>query len=83
VSWFISDKLVPANFSVCFVIELSDNCSLRVRNVFFFFFKNSGTQLLKKEAATPVKTLSQTTNAAASVQPPTVMQVGGKLYSME
>nr|XP_009934242.1 PREDICTED: transcription initiation factor TFIID subunit 4B [Opisthocomus hoazin] len=36
--------------------------------------QNSGTQLLKKEAATPVKTLSQTTNAAASVQPPTVMQ---------
>ncbi|XP_074749551.1 transcription initiation factor TFIID subunit 4B [Strix uralensis] len=37
--------------------------------------QNSGTQLLKKVAATPVKTLSQTTNAVAStVQPPAVIQ---------
>uniref|UniRef100_A0A8B9M817 TATA-box binding protein associated factor 4b n=1 Tax=Accipiter nisus TaxID=211598 RepID=A0A8B9M817_9AVES len=43
--------------------------------------QNSGTQLLKKVAVTPVKT-SQTTNAVAStVQSPTVIQVGGKLYS--
>ncbi|XP_010294147.1 PREDICTED: transcription initiation factor TFIID subunit 4B [Phaethon lepturus] len=37
--------------------------------------QNSGTQLLKKVATTPVKPLSQTTNAEAStVQPPTVIQ---------
>ncbi|NXR03774.1 TAF4B factor, partial [Sagittarius serpentarius] len=37
--------------------------------------QNSGTQLIQKVAATPVKTLSQTTNAVAStVQPPTVVQ---------
>ncbi|XP_026697251.1 transcription initiation factor TFIID subunit 4B [Athene cunicularia] len=37
--------------------------------------QNSGTQLLRKVAATPVKTLSQTTNAVAStVQPPVVIQ---------
>ncbi|NXF41046.1 TAF4B factor, partial [Nyctibius bracteatus] len=37
--------------------------------------QNSGTQLLKKVASTPVKTLSQTTNAVAStVQPPAVIQ---------
>ncbi|NXS77047.1 TAF4B factor, partial [Pandion haliaetus] len=37
--------------------------------------QNSGTQLLKKVAATPVKRLSQTTNAVAStVQSPTVIQ---------
>ncbi|XP_066848982.1 transcription initiation factor TFIID subunit 4B isoform X2 [Anser cygnoides] len=37
--------------------------------------QNSGTQLLKKAVATPVKTLSQTTNAVAStVQPPAVIQ---------
>ncbi|XP_076188335.1 transcription initiation factor TFIID subunit 4B [Aptenodytes patagonicus] len=37
--------------------------------------QNSGTQLLKKVAATPVKPLSQTTNAVAStVQPPAVIQ---------
>ncbi|KFV20663.1 Transcription initiation factor TFIID subunit 4B, partial [Tauraco erythrolophus] len=37
--------------------------------------QNSGTQLLKKVAATPVKTLSQTTSAVAStVQPPAVIQ---------
>lgn len=68
------------NFSVCFVIDLSDSCSLHMYN-YYFFFKNSGTQLLKKVATTPVKT-SQTTNAVAStVQSPTVIQVGGKLYS--
>lgn len=68
------------NFSICFIIDLSDNCSLHMFN---FFFKNSGTQLLKKVAATPVKPLSQTTNAVASTaQPPAVIQVGGKLYSV-
>ncbi|NXL32424.1 TAF4B factor, partial [Glaucidium brasilianum] len=37
--------------------------------------QNSGTQLLRKVAATPVKTLSQTTNDVASaVQPPVVIQ---------
>ncbi|XP_040406158.1 transcription initiation factor TFIID subunit 4B isoform X2 [Cygnus olor] len=37
--------------------------------------QNSGTQLLKKAVATPVNTLSQTTNAVAStVQPPAVIQ---------
>ncbi|NXL63434.1 TAF4B factor, partial [Chordeiles acutipennis] len=37
--------------------------------------QNSGTQLLKKVAVTPVKTLSQTTNNVAStVQPPVVIQ---------
>ncbi|KFW72361.1 Transcription initiation factor TFIID subunit 4B, partial [Pygoscelis adeliae] len=37
--------------------------------------QNSGTQLLKKVAATPVKPLSQTTNAVTStVQPPAVIQ---------
>ncbi|NWS73644.1 TAF4B factor, partial [Crotophaga sulcirostris] len=37
--------------------------------------QNSGTQLLKKVAATPVKPLSQTTNAVTStVQPPAVTQ---------
>ncbi|XP_075561821.1 transcription initiation factor TFIID subunit 4B [Pelecanus crispus] len=37
--------------------------------------QNSGTQLVKKVAATPVKPLSQTTNAVAStVQPPAVIQ---------
>ncbi|NXY42347.1 TAF4B factor, partial [Ceuthmochares aereus] len=37
--------------------------------------QNSGTQLLKKVAATPVKPLSWTTNAVAStVQPPAVVQ---------
>ncbi|KFP03832.1 Transcription initiation factor TFIID subunit 4B, partial [Calypte anna] len=37
--------------------------------------QNSGTQLLKKVAATPVKTLSETTNAVAStVQPPAIVQ---------
>ncbi|KAM6103894.1 transcription initiation factor TFIID subunit 4B isoform 2-T3 [Theristicus caerulescens] len=37
--------------------------------------QNSGTQLLKKVAATPVKPLSQTTNAVASaVQPPAAIQ---------
>uniref|UniRef100_A0A8B9NYN6 TATA-box binding protein associated factor 4b n=1 Tax=Apteryx owenii TaxID=8824 RepID=A0A8B9NYN6_APTOW len=37
--------------------------------------QNSGTQLLKKVTATPVKTLSQTTNSVAStVQPPAVIQ---------
>ena len=49
---------------------------------YFVCFKNSGTQLPKKVAATPVKTLSQTTNAVAStVQPPAVIQVGSKLCS--
>ncbi|NWI49322.1 TAF4B factor, partial [Calyptomena viridis] len=37
--------------------------------------QNSGTQLVKKVAATPVKMLSQTTNAVVStVQPPAVIQ---------
>ncbi|NWX20910.1 TAF4B factor, partial [Aegotheles bennettii] len=37
--------------------------------------QNSGTQLLKKVVATPVKTLSQTTNAVAStVQSPAIIQ---------
>ncbi|XP_071890725.1 transcription initiation factor TFIID subunit 4B isoform X2 [Anas platyrhynchos] len=37
--------------------------------------QNSGTQLLKKAVVTPVKTLSQTTNAVVStVQPPAVIQ---------
>ncbi|NWI96811.1 TAF4B factor, partial [Pitta sordida] len=37
--------------------------------------QNSGTQLVKKVAATPVKTLSQTTNAVVStVQPPAITQ---------
>ncbi|NXE04893.1 TAF4B factor, partial [Lophotis ruficrista] len=37
--------------------------------------QNSGTQLVKKVAATPVKPLSQTTSAVAStVQPPAVIQ---------
>eukprot|EP00075_Anas_platyrhynchos_P018754 XP_027308007.1 transcription initiation factor TFIID subunit 4B isoform X2 [Anas platyrhynchos] len=43
--------------------------------MYLFFFKNSGTQLLKKAVVTPVKTLSQTTNAVVStVQPPAVIQ---------
>uniref|UniRef100_A0A8D2M002 TATA-box binding protein associated factor 4b n=1 Tax=Zonotrichia albicollis TaxID=44394 RepID=A0A8D2M002_ZONAL len=46
--------------------------------------QNSGTQLVKKIAAAPVKTLSQTTNAVVStVQTPAVIQVLCKLYSME
>ncbi|XP_010005205.1 PREDICTED: transcription initiation factor TFIID subunit 4B [Chaetura pelagica] len=37
--------------------------------------QNSGTQILQKVAATPVKTLSQTANAVAStVQPPAIVQ---------
>ncbi|NWR29049.1 TAF4B factor, partial [Tachuris rubrigastra] len=37
--------------------------------------QNSGTQLIKKVAASPVKTLSQTTNAVVStVQPPAVIR---------
>ncbi|KFQ56510.1 Transcription initiation factor TFIID subunit 4B, partial [Nestor notabilis] len=45
--------------------------------------QNSGTQLLKKVAATPVKTLSQTTNAVAStVQPPAVTQVAAATASV-
>ncbi|NXC48876.1 TAF4B factor, partial [Penelope pileata] len=37
--------------------------------------QNSGTQLIKKAVATPVKTLSQTTNAVTStVQPPAAVQ---------
>uniref|UniRef100_A0A8B9IYS1 TATA-box binding protein associated factor 4b n=1 Tax=Amazona collaria TaxID=241587 RepID=A0A8B9IYS1_9PSIT len=44
--------------------------------------QNSATQLLKTVGATSVKTLSQTTNAVASiVQPLAVVQVGGKLYN--
>ncbi|KAM6412142.1 transcription initiation factor TFIID subunit 4B isoform 1-T1 [Pluvialis apricaria] len=44
--------------------------AIRIRAV-----QNSGTQLLKKVAATPVKPLSQTQNAVAStVQPPAVIQ---------
>ncbi|NWY59188.1 TAF4B factor, partial [Chionis minor] len=44
--------------------------AIRIRAV-----QNSGTQLLKKVAATPVKPLSQTKKAVASVvQPPAVMQ---------
>ncbi|NXT58032.1 TAF4B factor, partial [Pluvianellus socialis] len=44
--------------------------AIRIRAV-----QNSGTQLLKKVAATPVKPLSQTKNAVASVvQPPAVIQ---------
>lgn len=43
---------------------------------YFYFSKNSGTQLVKKIAAAPVKTLSQTTNAMVStVQTPAVIQV--------
>lgn len=50
---------------------------------FLIIFKNSATQLLKKVAATSVKTVSQTTNAVAStVQPLAVIQVGGKLYNV-
>uniref|UniRef100_A0A8C5ILM4 TATA-box binding protein associated factor 4b n=1 Tax=Junco hyemalis TaxID=40217 RepID=A0A8C5ILM4_JUNHY len=46
--------------------------------------QNSGTQLVKKIAAAPVKTLSQTTNAVVStIQTPAVIQVLCKLYSME
>ncbi|XP_010082559.1 PREDICTED: transcription initiation factor TFIID subunit 4B, partial [Pterocles gutturalis] len=37
--------------------------------------QNSGTQLLKKVAATPVKPLSQTSAVASAVQPPAVIQV--------
>ncbi|XP_010020373.1 PREDICTED: transcription initiation factor TFIID subunit 4B, partial [Nestor notabilis] len=45
--------------------------------------QNSGTQLLKKVAATPVKTLSQTTNAVAStVQPPAVTQTAAATASV-
>uniref|UniRef100_A0A8V5FU03 Uncharacterized protein n=1 Tax=Melopsittacus undulatus TaxID=13146 RepID=A0A8V5FU03_MELUD len=44
--------------------------------------QNSAPQLLKKVAATSVKTVSQTTNAVAStVRPLAVIQVGGKLYN--
>uniref|UniRef100_A0A8D2PI83 TATA-box binding protein associated factor 4b n=1 Tax=Zosterops lateralis melanops TaxID=1220523 RepID=A0A8D2PI83_ZOSLA len=44
--------------------------------------QNSGTQLVKKIAAAPVKTLSQTTNAVVStVQTPAVIQVLCKLYN--
>uniref|UniRef100_A0A8C9NCR0 TATA-box binding protein associated factor 4b n=1 Tax=Serinus canaria TaxID=9135 RepID=A0A8C9NCR0_SERCA len=43
--------------------------------------QNSGTQLVKKIAAAPVKTLSQTTNAVVStVQTPAVIQVLCKIY---
>uniref|UniRef100_A0A803V7I3 TATA-box binding protein associated factor 4b n=1 Tax=Ficedula albicollis TaxID=59894 RepID=A0A803V7I3_FICAL len=43
--------------------------------------QNSGTQLVKKIAAAPVKTLSQTTNAVVStVQTPAVIKVLCKLY---
>lgn len=81
MSRFVSDP----NFNVCFVIDLCDNCSLPMCNRFFIFIfsKNSGTQLVKKIAAAPVKTLSQTTNAVVStVQTPAVIQVLCKLYSM-
>lgn len=82
MSQFVSDP----NFSVCFVFDLCDNCSLPMCNYFFilFFSKNSGTRLVKKIAAAPVKTLSQTTNAVVStVQTPAVIQVLCKqLYSM-
>ncbi|KFO77923.1 Transcription initiation factor TFIID subunit 4B, partial [Cuculus canorus] len=45
--------------------------------------QNSGTQLLKKVAATPVKPLSQTTNAVAStVQPPAVIQTAAATASV-
>ncbi|NXX23782.1 TAF4B factor, partial [Podargus strigoides] len=45
--------------------------------------QNSGTQLLKKVAATPVKILSQTTNAVAStVQPPAVTQAAAATASV-
>ncbi|KFP88511.1 Transcription initiation factor TFIID subunit 4B, partial [Apaloderma vittatum] len=45
--------------------------------------QNSGTQLLKKVAATPVKPLSQTTNAVASaVQPPVVIEVAAATASV-
>lgn len=70
------------NFRVCFVTGLSDNCSLHVYDYcYYFFFKNSGTQLIKKAVPTPLKTLSQTTNAVTStVQSPAVIQVGGKIH---
>uniref|UniRef100_A0A8V0XPK4 TATA-box binding protein associated factor 4b n=1 Tax=Gallus gallus TaxID=9031 RepID=A0A8V0XPK4_CHICK len=43
--------------------------------------QNSGTQLIKKAVPTPLKTLSQTTNAVTStVQSPAVIQVGGKIH---
>ncbi|NXD66038.1 TAF4B factor, partial [Eolophus roseicapillus] len=45
--------------------------------------QNSATQLLKKVAATSVKTLSQTTNAVAStVQPPAVTQTAAATASV-
>ncbi|NXX83985.1 TAF4B factor, partial [Urocolius indicus] len=45
--------------------------------------QNSGTQLLKKVAAAPMKTLSQTTNAVAStVKPPTVIQTAAATASV-
>ncbi|NXJ81691.1 TAF4B factor, partial [Trogon melanurus] len=45
--------------------------------------QNSGTQLLKKVAATPVKPLSQTTNAVASpVQPPVVTEAAAATASV-
>ncbi|NWU65420.1 TAF4B factor, partial [Pterocles burchelli] len=45
--------------------------------------QNSGTQLLKKVAATPVKPLSQTTSAVASaVQPPAVIQTAATTASV-
>ncbi|NWQ85571.1 TAF4B factor, partial [Burhinus bistriatus] len=43
--------------------------AIRIRAV-----QNSGTQLLKKVAATPVKPLSQTNAVASIVQPPAVIQ---------
>lgn len=81
VSQFISDPI----FNVCFVFDLCDKCSLHMCNYFFIliFSKNSGTQLVKKIAAAPVKTLSQTTNAVVStVQTSAVIQVLCKLYTM-
>ncbi|NXA46497.1 TAF4B factor, partial [Nothocercus julius] len=45
--------------------------------------QNSGTPLLKKVTATPVKTLSQTTNSVASaVQPPAVIQAAAATASV-
>lgn len=53
VSWFILDK-----GSVCFVIDLSDNCSLHMYNYLIFFFKELWHPVTKESSSYSCENIS-------------------------
>lgn len=78
---YIKQQQILTSGSVLSLACLTTVLCMCMITVITFFFKNSGTQLIKKAVPTPLKTLSQTTNAVTStVQSPAVIQVGGKIH---